>query len=286
MKTITIITGLFLFSLTALSQKALNAVHFGFDIHELTEQNKQDLDNLIPKLNDAEIILKGYTDFIGSKSYNDKLSTQRVNSVKAYLLLNGLKETSITQSIGLGELTEFKNRAKNRRVDIFITEKVKTVVKEIKEEKEEVTIEEVIEVVEIKDERSLSVDEITSLEVGESIALENMEFIPGRHFLKEYSKPTLVELLEIMKDKPNLKIEIQGHICCDHSGDDGLDWDTQTRNLSKNRAKHIYEYLIEEGISKKRLSYKGFGSKKPLVEEITEADQQKNRRVEIMIVAK
>jgi outer membrane protein OmpA-like peptidoglycan-associated protein len=284
MKTTLIIYILLLFSLTSSAQKVLNAVHFGFDVHELTTQNKKTLDELIPQLNETEIILKGYTDFIGSSSYNDKLSNQRVSAVKNYLLGKGIKETSIKQSVGLGELTEFKDRAKNRRVNIFISKKPQVVVEEIKKERVEITTKEAVEVIEKT--KFLSVEKIESLEVGESIALENMEFIPGKHYLQKYSKPTLVELLEIMQNKPNLKVEIQGHICCDHSGDDGLDWDTQTRNLSLNRAKHIYEYLVSEGISEDRLSYKGFGSSKPLVKEVTEADQQRNRRVELMIVEK
>lgn len=272
MKTILIFLLALTFGISVFSQNKLEAVHFDFDVYELNDQNKKALDNLISQLNDKEITLKGYTDFIGSKAYNDKLSNQRVNSVKAYLLQKGINEANIVQSIGLGELTEFKDRAKNRRVDVLVTPIVKNEVVE--------------EVIEIEGQPASSLDKINDLEVGESIALENMEFIPGRHFLKEYSKPILQDLLSTMQKHLNLKIEIQGHICCDYSGDDGLDWDTQTKDLSNNRAKHIYEYLVREGIDKNRLSYKGFGSSKPLVEEITEADQQKNRRVEIMIVEK
>lgn len=276
MKTILIIMSLALVSLTSLSQKVINAVHFGFDVHALTSQNKEALDKLIPLLSDANITLKGYTDFIGSTAYNAKLSTQRVNAVKAYLLAKGVNETSIKQSIGLGELTEFNDRAKNRRVDVFVTETVKEVI--------EVEDVEIIE--EVEEPKFLSAEKIGKLEVGETIALENMEFIPGRHYLKEYAKPTLIELLEIMQGKPNLKIEVQGHICCDYTGDDGLDFDTQTNDLSKNRAKFIYDYLIREGIASNRISYKGFGSSRPLVKEVTEEDQQRNRRVEIMIIEK
>jgi outer membrane protein OmpA-like peptidoglycan-associated protein len=274
MKTILIIISTILFSLTISAQNATNSIHFGFDVYKLSKANKEALREYVSQLEGTEIVLKGYTDFIGSNNYNDKLSNKRVNSVKAYLLQQGIKEESIKQTIGLGELTEFNDRKKNRRVDIFITTKtaemIKVVEKEIIEDKDPV----------------LSIEKINSLEVGESIALKGMEFIPGRHILQEYSKATLVELLSIMKTKSNLKIEIQGHICCDYSGNDGLDWDTQTKNLSENRAKHVYEYLIQEGISTKRLKYKGFGSSKPLVEEITKADQQRNRRVEIMILAK
>jgi outer membrane protein OmpA-like peptidoglycan-associated protein len=53
-----------------------------------------------------------------------------------------------------------------------------------------------------------------------------------------------------------------------------------------NRAKAVYDFLVKKGIDAKRLTYKGFGSSKKLVEEVTEIDRITNRRVEIKIVNK
>ena len=100
------------------------------------------------------------------------------------------------------------------------------------------------------------------------------------------SEATLIELIKILENNPNLKIEVQGHICCLTSGSDGMDMDTRTMTLSVTRAQYVYNYLIDKGISPYRLSYKGFAASQPLVEEITDADKQLNRRVEIMITAK
>lgn len=252
---------------TYFSQETTTSIYFGFDIYKLTADNKIKLDLLISELNGGTITLKGYTDFVGSELYNEILSNKRVNSVKGYLMQYRVKESSIIESIGLGETEEFNERAKNRRVDIIINGNENHI--PTKKEKE-----------------FISLDAINGLDVGQSIALANMEFIPGEHFLQEYSKPGLNVLLEIMKNYPKLKIEIHGHICCHDSSlsVDGLDLTTQTFNLSENRAKYIYDYLVKNGISKSRLGYKGFAATKPLVEEITDEDMQKNRRVEIMIV--
>lgn len=129
--------------------------------------------------------------------------------------------------------------------------------------------------------------QINNAKVGEHIVLKNFSFLPGRHYLTQESKPELENLLNTMVENPALSIEIQGHICCEFIGKDALDHDTQTNNLSESRAKYIYDYLVKNKISPERLSYKGFGSAKPLIyPEKTEEDQNKNRRVEIMILQK
>ena len=92
------------------------------------------------------------------------------------------------------------------------------------------------------------------------------------------SKPILYELLCALEENQNLKIEIQGHICCQLTGD--------INGLSVTRARAIYNYLILQKINKKRLSYKGFGVTKPIhpIPEKSELEQEENRRVEILIL--
>ncbi len=78
-----------------------------------------------------------------------------------------------------------------------------------------------------------------------------------------------------MKTYPDLDIEIHGHVCC---GDD--------MPLSIARAKAVYDYLAENEVDASRISYKGFSNNKPLVQEVDEATEQRNRRVEIMVLNK
>ena len=81
-----------------------------------------------------------------------------------------------------------------------------------------------------------------------------------------------------MRDKPLLKIDIQGHICCQKN---------EENQISLRRAVAIYAFLIRNGIDKSRLSYKSFGSSKPIypLPEKTEAEKVANRRVEIEIIS-
>ena len=89
---------------------------------------------------------------------------------------------------------------------------------------------------------------------------------------------------KLIVDKDNI-IEIQGHICCSPPNKDGYDFDSKNNNLSINRAKAVYEHLIENNINSTRMSYVGMKARFPLVlPERTEADKNKNRRVEIKIL--
>jgi outer membrane protein OmpA-like peptidoglycan-associated protein len=88
-----------------------------------------------------------------------------------------------------------------------------------------------------------------------------------------------------MRDNPDLRIEIQGHVCCTYDGADGPNMETGGQYLSVDRAKAVYDYLVYYGISETRLNYKGFGGSKRLVDpELTEGDRTRNRRVEIVVL--
>lgn len=106
---------------------------FGFDKHQISNEGKNLLNKVIEENgnNISSIIIIGYTDPIGSTSYNQTLSTKRAQAVKDYLVSQGFKLESI-HSEGRGE-TELKVSkencykvslikcfAPNRRVEITI----------------------------------------------------------------------------------------------------------------------------------------------------------------------
>ena len=267
---------------------SLTQIHFDFDSFELSAESKSILDEEFSLINEtSKISLTGYTDTTGSIDYNIKLSHQRCLAVKDYLISKGIEPEQIVELNGKGEQDEYKTNAKNRMVEISIqssviispplttTERVLPIQTDSIEN-------------EIPDQKTtaenVSISDISTLEVGQTLALSNLSFIPGRHYLMPGSEQTLTELIKVLKDNPTISIEIQGHICCMSPDLDGLDKDTQTMNLSVNRAEYVYNYLIKNGISPYRLTFKGYGASKPLVWEITEEDRQKNRRVEILIV--
>ncbi|MEF9944835.1 MAG: OmpA family protein, partial [Burkholderiaceae bacterium] len=71
---------------------------FAFNKYALKPEGKQVLDDLVSKLagvNLEVIIAVGYTDRIGSDKYNLKLSQERAQTVKAYLVSKGIEPNRV-----------------------------------------------------------------------------------------------------------------------------------------------------------------------------------------------
>ncbi len=123
------------------------------------------------------------------------------------------------------------------------------------------------------------------LKVGRKIRLNNFYFVGNQAVLLKKSKPELLRLFQFMENMPNLKINIIGHI-----NEPGLRPVIRTSpnfQLSENRAKLIYTYLLKQGIADDRMQYEGKGNwemKFPLAK--TEYQMELNRRVEITVLKK
>jgi len=112
------------------------------------------------------------------------------------------------------------------------------------------------------------------------IELKNIFFDVNKWDLKAESKAELQKIISFIKANPTLKIEFSGHT--DNSGDKVFN-----KTLSNNRAKAIYDYVIEKGaIPATNLSYKGYGDTKPKAPNDTPENKAKNRRTELRILSK
>ena len=114
---------------------------------------------------------------------------------------------------------------------------------------------------------------------GERMILKNVFFDIDKFTLREESKIELGKLVAFMKLNNTVRIELGGHT--DNTGD-------KARNsvLSANRAKAVYDYLVQNGIEDFRLSYKGYADAQPVADNKTEEGRQKNRRTEFKIMSK
>ena len=110
-----------------------------------------------------------------------------------------------------------------------------------------------------------------------TFVLENIFFEVNKSELKNSSIVELEKVLKLLQITPSLKIEISGHT--DNDGDDDFNLD-----LSNNRAKSVVIWLIENGISESRLSFKGYGETRPIVKNNTAENKAKNRRTELTII--
>ena len=235
------------------------------------------LDSMLNQLGEKKFLLNinGYADFLGSNSYNILLSSRRALSVKKYIQSKKLNISSI-EIKALGELNSksqtnlIVGQPNQRRVDVIILNDSKSNNDPTKKQ---------------NNISSNNIKATISLKKGEPTTLEGLSFEPGRHYLLPQSRPVLESLLETLIKSDDLKIEIQGHICCKGDSDDGFDFDSNNNKLSENRAKVVYDFLIKNGIESNRLNFVGFGHTQPKVfPEQSPDDEQSNRRVEIKVL--
>ena len=106
-----------------------NMVNFAFNSAELTSSAKTNLDKLATVLinnPDTNINIYGHTDNKGTAQVNQKISENRANSVKNYLISKGIASSRmITMGRGFSEPIASNDtdagRAQNRRVEFAIT---------------------------------------------------------------------------------------------------------------------------------------------------------------------
>jgi type II secretory pathway predicted ATPase ExeA/outer membrane protein OmpA-like peptidoglycan-associated protein len=97
--------------------------------------------------------------------------------------------------------------------------------------------------------------------------------------LDRSSYAMLNKVAETVYKNPNLEIIIEGHA-------DSYGGDVFNKRLSKFRANMIKSYLIGKGVDYSRISAIGFGSDRPIADNLTSEGREKNRRVEIQIKTK
>lgn len=128
--------------------------------------------------------------------------------------------------------------------------------------------------------------ELTAIEIGVNVIFEDILFYGNRaEFLPE-STPSLRNLYNTLKSNPSLKIEIQGHVNCPSSYDNCDKQADFNNQLSLDRAKAVYDYLVEKGIDPSRLTYAGYGASRMLYPDARSEDKmKKNRRVEVVVLS-
>lgn len=117
---------------------------------------------------------------------------------------------------------------------------------------------------------------LVPLEVGQSVLLNNLFFERSKAILKPESFPELDRLVTIMKENPNMEIELEGHT--DSYGNAELNV-----QLSEDRVKTVEKYLVSKGIKEKRITGKGYGGARPIADNSNEVTRKKNRRVAFVI---
>ena len=218
--------------------------YFEFNSHQINFQNKRNSEtrNKLSPLQGQTMVLRAYTDSVGSKESNLKLAERRLEAAKKCLTESFPDQFSIRTEVALGEDPSARTDADKRRVDILISAPQTTQAGKKKR----------------------------TFELGVPIRLE-IQFVYGQDAVLANSYEDIQFLIETLQADKTLFVTLAGHVCC------GSD----SKNLSGKRADRIKQILVMEGnISGSRINTIGFGNRKPLFTEDSEEHRQANRRVE------
>ena len=141
--------------------------------------------------------------------------------------------------------------------------------------------------------------------INKPVVIDNIFYDFDKAVLRDESKAALDEMTQIMRDNPNITIEMASHT-------DRVGSDEYNIGLSQRRAKSVIDYLISVGIKADRLQWQGYGKSRPktitkklarlypqfkegdvltpeyienLSEEDAEAADQINRRTEFQVLS-
>jgi len=118
---------------------------------------------------------------------------------------------------------------------------------------------------------------LNKIKQGQKIILKNIFYMTDSYQLEDKSLAELKKLIEFLNINPSIRIEISGHT--DNAGSE-----VYNLNLSENRAKSVFNYLINNKIELNRLVYKGYGESNPIDSNDTTNGRANNRRTEIKVL--
>jgi outer membrane protein OmpA-like peptidoglycan-associated protein len=289
---------LLLFGLLFSAQEK-ESFYFDFDQDKFNpKQNELFLTWLNKDENREILIINGYCDWYGTFDYNDTLAYKRINTIQNELQTKENATIFFSDKIiikGYGERVQTrKERRFNRRVDVFYnvlpnkltatpvvydsevyTGQVINKVPEKLNQFEEARVPDADELIEPVELHQTPYD---TAKVGDKLVMNNLYFYDRSGIFVPESLPVMQELLAFMMAHPKVKIEIQGHICC-QLGED-------PEGIALIRVIAVHNYLVANDINDERFMYKSFGSTQPLhkIPEKNEKERNENRRVEILIL--
>ena len=287
---------IFLFSVSYFITNAQSQFSVFFDSNKY-ELSKKELANLQQfTINNSTIKIigaNGFCDEDGSTVANDTLAKRRINTV-FNIIKSKLKFREDFKTRSFGELHNLsKIKSENRKVILYYIDPkdfaredeilgikkpdIKPIIKSEIKFPQKITLQNMDgTAVDIPLDQQF-MKEINEAKTGQILNIQNLNFIINTFIVIEQSRARMYELLTVLQLNPTLKIQIQGHLCCNV---------VDKKDLSGQRAKAIYNFLVANEVSKSRLSHIGFGGTKALfpIPEKSESERAANRRVEILII--
>jgi len=114
--------------------------------------------------------------------------------------------------------------------------------------------------------------------IGEKVNFRDINFEFGSAKITEGTKSYLDAVVLLMSKTDNINLVVEGHT-------DNVGSEETNEQLSLDRAKAVVDYLVSKGIEPSRLSFKGLGSTMPIASNDSQEGRERNRRVEMEIIA-
>ncbi len=106
--------------------------------------------------------------------------------------------------------------------------------------------------------------------------IQGIYFDVDKDTIKAKSRPTLDAAVKVLKDFPDVKVEVSGHTDSDGDRQHNVD-------LSQRRADSVKQYLVDKGIDTGRITTRGAGPDQPIADNKTKDGKAKNRRIEFKL---
>ncbi len=257
-KQICLLTSFFVLPFCCVSQQSRDTcidVVFNINRYKLETQQSNKIRTFISLYADVTQII-GFADTTGTAKYNLVLSQQRAFTV--HDVVKAAFNTVDSKIVSYyGESQDLSELWMNRRVQICANKP-----------------------------ESLSITPNTSAKFGDTILkieLDNLYFLPDKPILSQESHPYIEEVSKHLKAFSVGFFHIVGHISYQSRFDS-----THLRDLyelSRFRAKAVYQYLIDFGIPANRMSYKGVGNSQPvIISPKSDEERRRNMRVQVFII--
>jgi outer membrane protein OmpA-like peptidoglycan-associated protein len=232
-----------------------NSGQFKFDLHEEKK--------LLTALNCKEFVIEGisgYTDTVGSARKNLILSQKRSSFVDAFLREH-FTIANIYPVTYYGEIKPVSliDNSLNRRVAISFH----------------------------VPGNMIALSDSGRFTVLKRFELEQIYFRPDEAILEPSSMPYIDYIASLLDAYNNEIFEIRGHVNWNTSSISNNDsgYRIKMNQLSADRAKAVYDILVDKGISPKRMFWRGVGNTQMIYPNAkTDEEKRRNMRVEILIL--
>jgi outer membrane protein OmpA-like peptidoglycan-associated protein len=121
----------------------------------------------------------------------------------------------------------------------------------------------------VKDAEGIS----REMQTHSRVAVYGIEFSPDNQAVNEEDSKILIDVLKYLKENANLAVIVESHkFSTKGNAEDDLE-------ITRKRANAVVDWLVAHGITAGRLQTKGFGRSKPVTENDTAIEIQRNERI-------